>query len=166
MRFEASQSALVRQIKRATLTSYTSDFETAELHKGELRSGVNIFSRYAKYNYGQCIGVPLRAMMAYQRRVTVKLDASLNLDTTWRYVISFIPRSHYPLPPRERAQSAHCKRGWAGTSAGLEAFKYKNLLYLPRIKVRFLGGIAHSFVTTMNELTRLIPTSVTCHISR
>jgi hypothetical protein len=98
MRFEASQSALVRQIKRATLTSYTSDSETADLHKGELPSGANIFYRYAKYNYGQCIGVPLRAMMAYQRRVTVKLDASLNLDTTWRYLISFIPRSHYPLP--------------------------------------------------------------------
>jgi len=111
-------------------------------------------------------GVPLRAMMANQRRVTVKLDASLNLDTTWRYVISFIPRSHYPLPPGERASSAHCTRGWAGTRAGLEAFKYKNLLYLPGIKPQFFGGIAHSFVTTMTKLPRLTPTSVTRHISR
>jgi hypothetical protein len=43
-------------------------------------------------------GVPLRAMMTYQKRVTVKLDASLNLDTTWRYVISFIPVRGIPSP--------------------------------------------------------------------
>jgi heterodisulfide reductase subunit C len=56
MRFEISQSALVRQIKRATLTQYISDNETAKLYKVELRSGANIFSRYAEYNCGQCIG--------------------------------------------------------------------------------------------------------------
>jgi len=80
MRFEISHSVLVREIKSAILTQYISDSETAKLYKGELRSGANIFSRYAEYNYGHASeGVPLRAMMVYQRRVTVKLDASLNL---------------------------------------------------------------------------------------
>jgi hypothetical protein len=56
MRFEISQGALVRQIKRATLTQYISDSETEKLYKGELRSGANTFSRHVEYNYGQCIG--------------------------------------------------------------------------------------------------------------
>lgn len=50
-----------------------------------------------------------------------------NLDTTWRLVVSFTPRSLYapPPPPQgERVSDAHCIGGWAGSRAGLEGFKY------------------------------------------
>ena len=56
MRFEISQGAVVGQIKRATLTQYIAESEKAKLYRDELRSGAHTFSRYAEYNYGQCIG--------------------------------------------------------------------------------------------------------------
>lgn len=48
-------------------------------------------------------------------------------------------------------------------SGGLETFKHtkRKLLHLPGIEPRFLGGRAHSLVTTMTEIHRFVPSSVT-----
>jgi hypothetical protein len=49
---------------------------------------------------------------------------SLNLDTRWRWVLSFTPRTTYP---REKNPGTHCTRGWVGPTAGLDVVSNRKI---------------------------------------
>jgi hypothetical protein len=65
----------------------------------------------------------------------------LDLDTSWRWVVSFTPRSLYPW---ERAPSTRWIGGWVGPRASLDYTKKRKFLTLPGLKLQPLSCPAHS----------------------
>jgi hypothetical protein len=65
----------------------------------------------------------------------------LDLNTSWRWVVSF---THRPLYPRERAPSTHCIGGWVDPSAGLDDVEKRKCLTLPGLELRPLCSPARS----------------------
>jgi hypothetical protein len=59
-----------------------------------------------------------------------------DLGTSWKWVVSFIPR---PLYPRERAPSTHCIGGWVDPRGGLDDTEKWKFLTLPGLELRPLG---------------------------
>jgi hypothetical protein len=59
----------------------------------------------------------------------------LDLETRWRWKVSFMPR---PLYPRGNSPQYHCIWGWVGPRSDLDAVKRK-ILPLPGIEPRFLS---------------------------
>jgi hypothetical protein len=64
-----------------------------------------------------------------------------NLGTSWKWVVSFMPR---PLYPRERALGTHCIRGWVDPRAGLNDIEKWKFLTLPGLQLWPLGRPARS----------------------
>jgi hypothetical protein len=65
----------------------------------------------------------------------------LDLGTSWRWVISFTPRTLYP---RERAPGIHCIGGWVDPRAGLNYMENWKFLTLLRLELRPLCRPARS----------------------
>jgi hypothetical protein len=64
----------------------------------------------------------------------------LDLDSSWRWIVSFTPRSLYP-----RGKSLRCPldRSLGGPRSGLEDVEKREFLTLPGLELRPLGRPAH-----------------------
>jgi hypothetical protein len=65
----------------------------------------------------------------------------LELDTGWRWVVSFTPLPHYP---RGKSFGTHWIGGWVDHRAGLDNMKKWKFLTLPVLELRPLGRPASS----------------------
>jgi hypothetical protein len=63
----------------------------------------------------------------------------LDLDTIWRWVVSFTP-----LPLHPRARGTHCVGGWVGPRGGLDDVEKREFLIPLGLELRPLGSPARS----------------------
>lgn len=73
----------------------------------------------------------------------------LNLDTTWRWVVSFTTPA--ALPPRQRSSASHWIRGWVGPWASLNWLLRRKIS--GRIQSRLICCPSRSVFTTLPELS-------------
>jgi hypothetical protein len=65
----------------------------------------------------------------------------LDLDTSWRWVVSLTLRSRYP---QERASGTHLIGCWVSPRTSVDDVERRKILSLPRLKLRPLGRPARS----------------------
>jgi hypothetical protein len=80
--------------------------------------------------------MPWRCMREWMYR-----SRFLDLGTSWRWVVSFMPR---PLYPQEKAPGTHWIGGWVKPRAGLDEMEKRKFLTLLGLELRPLGRPARS----------------------
>jgi hypothetical protein len=76
-----------------------------------------------------------------------------DLGTSWRWVVSFTPRSRFP---RERAPGTHWIEGWVDLKADLDDFEKRQHLTLPGLELRPLGNRAPYLIAIRTALPWLL----------
>jgi hypothetical protein len=77
----------------------------------------------------------------------------LNLGTRWKWVVSFMPRPHYP---RRKSPVIHWIGGWVGPRAGLGAVAKREKFHYWLCRESNAGRPARSLVSVLTELLRFL----------